>query len=501
MNPFNFKTNSDNVFLRALVVAFINALNERIRYDVIVSPTESRTFTLDFYYSLVGDGRFIQDSFINSDNCRFDFADGNYDPIPRGVVNIQSISMPEESLTNNFVRIEYQKLVDGAMKTYSANAITIPLRVSFQVDIIVDILLDYFRIFQVAFSEFFKTIPFSFRYETLRIPARAMIPAPLPGEKQYTYTVGDDQKIKMSFQIEVETYMPVIDQTTEFFKGNSIQTFSSSQEAYRQREQVKDNNPRISTSSSITPGSMTVVFDSFVDETKFMPGQYLNVHNPINNKSFNVISAGPAQRAGNTITIPIVDSDDFSIAYPRIEEYAITVFSSNEHYQTFKYVDSTTAISTGNIKFNVDVPGVINPGDEPNFFEQVTEITISGTDFNSNQLTKWLKSVFLTESRFSKFVTVVNRTGEARVTFRILSVNNQVDGSGNITSSIWTVQYTSGVGSIQEDDLCTLMYSTDDNFDIIALDFWSNMPMDDGLGINLRLFKDVSASSINRSNM
>ena len=65
MNPFNFKTNSDNVFLRALVVAFINALNERIRYDVIVSPTETRPFNLDFYFSLVGDGRFIQDNFLS----------------------------------------------------------------------------------------------------------------------------------------------------------------------------------------------------------------------------------------------------------------------------------------------------------------------------------------------------------------------------------------------------------------------------------------------------
>jgi hypothetical protein len=88
MNPFNFKTNSDNVFFRALVVAFINALNDRIKYDVIVSPTETRTFSLDFYYSLVGDGRFIQDNFINMDNCKFEFSDGNYDPIPRGVVNI-----------------------------------------------------------------------------------------------------------------------------------------------------------------------------------------------------------------------------------------------------------------------------------------------------------------------------------------------------------------------------------------------------------------------------
>jgi hypothetical protein len=498
MNPFNFKTNSDNVFFRALVVAFINAINERIRYDVVVSPTESRPFSLDFYYSLVGDGRFIQDNFINMDNCTLSFADGNYDPIPRGVVSIQGIQMPEDSLTNNYVRIEYQKLVEGAMKTYSAQAIIVPLRVTFQVDIIVDILLDYFRIVQVAFSEFFKTIPFSFRYESIRIPARAVMPSPLPGEKPYSYSYGDDQRIKMGFTIEVETYLPVVDQTTEFFKGNSMQTFSSSQEVYRQREQAKDSNPRLSDASSIDSGSMTIVFDSYIDETKIVPGQYITIKNPDSGREFTITTAGPAQRTGNTITVPIVDSDDLSTIYNRITDFSVQVIPSDSNFQVFEYVNSSSSVSSGNIRFNVDVPGVINPEDQPNFFDQVNEITISGIDFNSNELTKWLKSVYMTESRFSRFVTLVNETGTARVTFNIESVDNQLDSNGNVTTSTWLVKYISGNGEFSANDLCKLVYGSDDNFSVIVLDFWSNMPLPDGMTLNLRLFKDVNSLEINR---
>ena len=435
------------------------------------------------------------------DNCKFDFADGNYDPIPRGVVSISGIEMPEDTLTNNYVRLEYQKLVDGAMKTYSAQAIIVPLRVQFQIDIIVDILLDYFRIIQVAVSEFFKTIPFSFRYETIRIPARAMIPSPLPGEKPYSYTYGDDQRIKMSFNIEVETYLPVVDPTTEFFKGNSIQTFSSSQEIYRQREQARDNNPRLSTNSSIDLGSMTLVFDSYIDETKVLAGQYLTIKNTESGKSFTVIVDGPAVRTQNTVTVPIVDSDDLSIVYNRITDFSVMVLPSEEHFQVFEYVPAASAVSSGNIRFNVDVPGVVDPEDQPNFFEQVTDISVSGTDFNSNNLNKWLKSVYMTESQFSRFVTVVNKTGNARLTFKILSVDNQLDSNGNVTTSNWNVQYVSGNGSISENDLCTLVYGSDDNFSVIVLDFWSNMPMPDGLNVNLRLFKDVNSMNINRSTM
>ena len=81
------------------------------------------------------------------------------------------------------------------------------------------------------------------------------------------------------------------------------------------------------------------------------------------------------------------------------------------------------------------------------------------------------------------------------------SVLLQLDSNGNVTTSNWNVQYVSGNGSISENDLCTLVYGSDDNFSVIVLDFWSNMPMPDGLNVNLRLFKDVNSMNINRSTM
>lgn len=502
MNPFNFKTNSDNVFFRSLLVAFLNSLKDRIRYDVIVNESESRQFSLDFYYSIVGDGRFIQDKFINSDNCTFDFADGNYDPIPRGVVNMGGITMPEDSLTNNYVRIEYQKLIDGQLKTYSANAIIVPLRVEFQIGIIVDIMLDYFRILQVAFSEFFKTIPFSFAYDSMRIPARAMIPAPLPGEKTFTYSYGDDQRIKMNFSIEVETYLPVIDQTTEFFKGNSIQTFASSQEVLRARPQAKSSNPRISDSSSSTPGQMAVVFDTYLDENLILPGQYMTISNPDNpSRRFKVLVSGPSEKIDNTVTVPIADSDDFEIAYPRITEYVAQVVTDSDNpddqFQVFKYLNAGTSITEGGVVFNLDVPGA---GTEPNTLQMVTEITLSGEDFNQNDLTKWFKSVYITESKFNKFITLSNKNQGGYATFKISSVASTVLSNGHVEEVTFTVEYIGGQASFDLNDLCVVKYSSDDHIHLKILDFWTNIPLPDGLDVNLRLFKSVDSMRLNRNN-
>lgn len=502
MTPFNFKSNSDNVFLRSLIVAFINTLNDRIKYDVILSQTESKTFTLPFYYSIVGDGRFIQDNFINSDNCKFDFADGNFDPIPRGVISISGISVDESALTNNFVRMEYQKLVDGQMKTFSARGFGIPLRVTFSVNIMVDIILDYFRIFQVAFSEFFKSIPFSFRYQTFRIPARAMFPAPLPGQKTYELSPGSDQRIRMDFTVEVETYLPVIDKTTEFFKGNSIHTFSSSTEMYRARPQAETSDPVLSVATSAIFGSMSLVFDGYYEPNYFSPSQKINVYS-LSGKTFEVMISGTASKEGNTLTVPVFDSNDLYDAVARgIADYRIGITSTLQPFQTYKYVaGGESEIVNGAVCFSTEVPGVAevpNSGITANTLEQVTHIYMSGKDFNQNNLSEWFLGAYMSEERFDRQITLRNRTRGSSATYKATKVSYFMVNPTEVDYVDLEVEYMSGDGKYIDDDILTIHYTSDEAFDDIVLDFWSNMPIDDFMEMNVRIFKEADSKTINR---
>jgi hypothetical protein len=503
MLPFNFKTNTDDVFLRSLIIAFINTLNDRIKYDVVVSPTETRTYSVPFYYSIVGDGRFIQDNFINFDNCKFDFADGNFDPIPRGVVNMASVSVAEDALTNNFVRMEYQKLVDGQMKTFSARGFAVPLRVTFQVKMYADIILDYFRIFEVAFSQFFKSVPFSFRYKTFRIPARAMFPAPIPGEKNFNYDVGGDQRIKMDFSVEVETYMPVLDLTTEFFKGNTMQTFASSIEMSKSKKQVSNANPVLSSNTSATSGSMKLVFDGFYPTSNFTVGQRIKVSNESGDEFYLIIS-DPVSKSGNTITVPVVDSNDLSDAvYNDITKFRIDINGSNNPFQTFKYIAGGEGeITQGALCFSIEVPGV--PEEESsllqaNTLNQITQIYISGQDFNQNDLSEWFLSAYIKEERFDKKISLRNMSIGGSATFHTKKVAYELNPSGTVNYVIIDVEHVSGNAKFFDQDIIIAQYSSDDDFNDVALEFWTNIPKTDFMELNLRIFKESDSTKIIRN--
>jgi hypothetical protein len=110
------------------------------------------------------------------------------------------------------------------MKTLSSFTKPIPLTVDFDIKIICDSVLDSFKIYQSAITTFYKTYTFSFEFEGFRIVAIAGFPEAITSDKQYEFTYGNSQKvITNSLSVQVQTYFPEKDLTTERFRGNVMQ--------------------------------------------------------------------------------------------------------------------------------------------------------------------------------------------------------------------------------------------------------------------------------------
>ncbi len=76
-------------------------------------------------------------------------------------------------------------------------------------------------------SAFYKSEPFYFMHRGFRIHNQIQFPEEASLDKQFEFTTGDDNPSpKVTFQIEVETYLPSVQESTEFFKGKSIETFN-----------------------------------------------------------------------------------------------------------------------------------------------------------------------------------------------------------------------------------------------------------------------------------
>lgn len=220
---FLHKYNTDDVHSRAVIVGLVNLLNTRIHFNNVLSDTNIDTVTVPFFYSMTGDERFLQDYFLEWNDCIHPrTADGNYDVIPRGIVTLTSNTINTTAMTHRFVRGSYTREVNGQLQTFNAFLNPIPLSMGFDVVIEADTNLDAFKIQQSIIETFYKTQVYSVSYKGFRVPCQVGFPEDYGLEKTFEFTYESNSRINIKFNLAVETYLPVTDPTTERSNANRI---------------------------------------------------------------------------------------------------------------------------------------------------------------------------------------------------------------------------------------------------------------------------------------
>ncbi len=220
---FLHKRNTDDVHTRSVIVGLVNLLNTRVQFSNVLSDTDIDNVTVPFFYSMTGDERFLQDYFLEWNDCIHPkIADGNYDVIPRGVVTLENNTINTAAMTHRFVRGTYTKEVNGQVQTYNSFLNSIPLKMNLKVSIETDSNLDAFKIQQSIIETFYKTQVYSIKYKGFRVPCQAGFPEDYGINKTFEFKYSDNSKINIEFTLEIETYLPVIDLTTERLNINRI---------------------------------------------------------------------------------------------------------------------------------------------------------------------------------------------------------------------------------------------------------------------------------------
>lgn len=223
MSGFSHKYNTDDVLIRAIIVGLVNSMNEKISFTNVISDTESKVVNVPFYYNFSGDERFIQEYFQDWSDCLPQMIEGNYDPIPRGSLMIGGVSVVNANMTSRFVRGNFVREEKGELLRYNSYLNSIPMSLIFNVDVLVDTSLDAFKITQSIIKTFYKTLTFRVNFGGVVIPSQAGFSEAYDMQKLVEYTYGDDTKIHIKFDIEVESYYPIFDSKQEMFGGNRIE--------------------------------------------------------------------------------------------------------------------------------------------------------------------------------------------------------------------------------------------------------------------------------------
>lgn len=229
MSAFNQKRNTDDVFFRTVMIGVLNLLNHSIVLKVTSNETDVPTdYKIPFYFSQGGDERYMQDFYTSWFECVPTTADGNYDKVPIGLVSLQDIGINAANLDSRFSHGERTKEEDGEIKQYYSNIMLVPIALTFNVVIKIDTWLHALIVAQKVIEAFWKAQAFGVQYDGGRAECQIGFPDSMDAitSKLINYSYpGIQEPLSLTFILELETYMPIYDSTTEQFAGDRIEFF------------------------------------------------------------------------------------------------------------------------------------------------------------------------------------------------------------------------------------------------------------------------------------
>ena len=212
--------NYDDVFLRNVIVGYLGFLNERFFW---YNKTETGPIKvpIPFYYSLTGDTRYINDAFL--DDTPQQRVIGNVDPIPRGVLKLNSWAVKTDEFCNPNVWLNVNKEIDGELQQIVTQTKAVPVKLVFDIDMVCDAELDIFKSWQTYMENLFMYRYFSFDYK--RLPINAVFN--FAGETENTtireQKFGDLSAYVSKYTIEVHTFFPIFDLENKFLANKAVQ--------------------------------------------------------------------------------------------------------------------------------------------------------------------------------------------------------------------------------------------------------------------------------------
>jgi hypothetical protein len=245
MATYNLKFNKDDSVVRHLIIGLLADLNQKLSFHRQVSNDSRIEVDVPFYYSITGDENFLRDEFlfttIGGVNCVPDGqkADGNYDQVPRGVINITSLNVDPSKLVNKRNLGQYSVLdKDGVMQSYVAEFSMIPIVLGFDVTIVVSSQLDLFKVTEAIIKKMYRSNYYNVEVGHLeeglyRVSSEYAVPDDYSMERPVEFGFGEKEDFRVTFPLEINSFIPSFDFSTARHAGNRMEvigTFDNTQD-------------------------------------------------------------------------------------------------------------------------------------------------------------------------------------------------------------------------------------------------------------------------------
>ena len=210
MSVYNQEYNRDNTILRYMIVALLAELKDKVYFYNQVTEETMTKIPVPFFYSITGDGRFLMDNFLFDAEAKGK-AIGDYETVPRGIIQLTGISIDSGNQTNKFARGEFVQEYDGVLKTFSLETNFLPLSMSFDCTVVCSSNLEMLKLTESLMSKLYKNTLFQVDLGMMRVQASFAVPEDYTQNRLFEFQLNDKKEWSVTFPIEVSSFMPVFE--------------------------------------------------------------------------------------------------------------------------------------------------------------------------------------------------------------------------------------------------------------------------------------------------
>jgi hypothetical protein len=210
MSAYNQEFNKDNTILRYIIVALLAELKDKVYYYNQIDEDTLKKIPVPFFYSITGDGRFLMDNFLWGAEADGK-AIGDYEVVPRGILQLTGISIDSGSQTNKFARSEFVQEWEGVLKTFSMETNFLPLNMTFDCTVVCSSNLEMLKVTESLMSKVYKNTLFQVDLGMMRVQATFAIPEDYQQNRLFEFQLNDKKEWSVTFPVEVKSFMPVFE--------------------------------------------------------------------------------------------------------------------------------------------------------------------------------------------------------------------------------------------------------------------------------------------------
>lgn len=232
VNTYNQTYNYDNSVLRYVIVSLLAELRNKVYIYQHLDNETLEKVVVPFMYSVTGSERFLKDEFMY-DSLINGKAIGDYEKVPRGVIQLESIGIDSSSQTNKFVQTRFVREVNGELKSFYLRCCFLPINMNFGCTMVCSNQIEMLKLTEAIMSKLYSVNIFYVDLGMMSVQASYTLPTDYSQERTTEFALNDKKEYHVTYTIEVKTFMPVfehgllLDEISEMAKnvgdGNILQ--------------------------------------------------------------------------------------------------------------------------------------------------------------------------------------------------------------------------------------------------------------------------------------